>query len=151
MAGWVEVVVLLDSRLLDGWRRKSRVSFFPYFSASLGLFCFLSEKISGDLLLVFFPVGLVVKDLIMNLATISSVGAATLVTGFWLVVDGVTGGTMLDCVVDRGVGVGQVWWRVVHKLGGKVDGRAKEGDGRRRGGILEGGVEDGRHTYSRVV
>jgi len=128
MADGIEVEILLDSRLLDGWRWESGVGLFPYFSVSLGLFCFLSKKISGDLLLVFFPVGLVVKDLIMNLATIGSVGTATLVTGFWLVVGGVTGGTTLYCVVDRGIGVGQVWRRVVHELGGKVDWRAKEGD-----------------------
>jgi len=96
------------------------------------------------------PVGLVVKDLVVNLAMIGSVGAATLIAGLWLIVDGVTGGTTLGCVVDRRVGVGQVWRRVVHELGGKMDGRAKEGNGGRRSSILEGGC-DGRHTYSRVV
>jgi len=64
--------------------------FLPYFSSSFRLLCLLSKKVSGDLLLMFSPVGFVVKDLIMNLATISSVGTATLVTGFWLVVDGIT-------------------------------------------------------------
>jgi len=34
MADGVEVEVLLDLRLLDGWGRKSGMGLFPYFSAS---------------------------------------------------------------------------------------------------------------------
>ena len=115
---------------------------FPYFSASFGLFCLLSKKVSCGLLVLFLPVGLVVKDLVVNLATIGLVGTATLIAGLWLIVDGVAGGTTLDGVVDRGIGICQVWRRVIHELGGEMDGRPKERDGGRRrgsGDILEMG------------
>src|SRR6267143_3180484 len=145
MADWVEVEVLLDSRFLDGWGRKSGMGFFPYFSASSGLFCLLSKKVSGDLLVLFLPVSFIIKDLIMDLAMVSTVGATTLIAGMRLIVDGVAGSTTLDGVIDRRVGVCQVWRGVVHELGWEVDGRAKEGDGGRRGGIL-GGTWNRRHT-----
>ena len=77
---------------------------------------------------MFLPVGFVVKDFVVDLATISSVGTTTLIAGLWLVVDGVVGGTTLYCVVERRVGVGQVWQGVDHELGWEMDGRAKEGD-----------------------
>jgi len=57
VADWVEVEVLLDSRLLDGGGRKSGMGFFPYFLSGFRLFCLLLKKVSGDLLVLFLLVG----------------------------------------------------------------------------------------------
>ena len=145
MAGGIEVKVLLDSRLFDGEGGGPRMCFFPYFSTSFGLFCFLLKKISSNLLVLFLFVHFVVKTFIMNLVTISVVSAMTLITSTGLVVGGVVGSMTLYGVVDRGIGVRQVWRGVVYELGWEMDRRAKEGDGRRRGDILKGGTGDGRH------
>ena len=116
MADGIEVEILLDLRLFDGRRRKLGVSFFPYFSSSFGLFCLLSKKVSGNLFVVFLPVGLIIKGLVVGLTTIGSVSPTTLVTRLGLVVNRVTGGTTLDGVIDRGICVCQVWRGVNHEL-----------------------------------